>query len=105
MAPWPYRSSPRRHTGCPALTAATSELVVPRSMPTARPLQASLTRDWPGSAISNSASTGGIVGRLLIVQRDLVQEALEVADRDQTVGGGREVAAGERARDGGEGGV
>src|SRR5690348_13569178 len=93
--------SARRHTGRPSSTAATSELVVPRSMPTARVVpgvaQASLTRDWPGSAISNSASTG--IGDRLLEHRHLVQEALEVTDLDQPGRDPRDVAGGEAGRD------
>src|SRR5947208_2972270 len=80
-------SSSGRQTGRPACTNATSEFVVPRSIPTARVRQASLTFDWPGSAIWNSASTG--TGRLLarahalLVRRRLVQEAPVVAQADQ----------------------
>src|SRR5213075_3178614 len=72
-------SSPRSsamQTGCPACTNATSEFVVPRSIPTARVLHPSFIRDCPGSEIWNSASTGmgpafgdGVVVRLHLVQK------------------------------------
>src|SRR6266478_3393816 len=84
---WPLRSS-RRQTGSPALTTATSELVVPRSIPIARPLHASFTRDCPGSAIWNRASTMASTALgprrdRLVVDRHFVQETPVVTNGDQ----------------------
>src|SRR5512141_803185 len=67
--------------GCPACTVATNELVVPRSIPTARPLQTSLLCDSPGSEMSKRASTGIRVGSLsfFVLTARLFQEATIVA--------------------------
>src|SRR3954454_8390940 len=79
-----------RATGLPCCTIATSEFVVPRSMPTAREnpgVHGALTRDWPGSLIWNSASA--MVHRLcrlvtrLVVGRHLVEEPPVVAQLDE----------------------
>src|SRR6185436_20857274 len=81
-----------RQTGCPPSTAATSELVVPRSMPTARTRHLALTLDSPGSEMSNSASTGmARLRRRFLVHRHLVEEAVVVAHRHQIAGDGLEV--------------
>src|SRR3954471_16889721 len=84
-----------RATGLPCCTIATSEFVVPRSMPTAREnpgVQGALTRAWPGSEIWNSASAmAHLLGRRvarLVVCRHLVQEAPVVAQRHQLPRGG-----------------
>src|SRR3569623_296480 len=88
-------SSSSNATGLPSLTDATSEVVVPRSMPMARVIpggQGAFSRVSPGSEIWNSASgtggsfrgVGGFFARL-IMDGDLVQEAPPVAEADQLV--------------------
>src|SRR4051812_12228624 len=78
-------------TGRPSLTDATSEFVVPRSIPMARVVpgaQAAFSRASPGSRIWNNASgkaglPGG--GRRLVVGIHLLEEAAQIADLDQVV--------------------
>src|SRR3569833_3350943 len=86
-------SSSSNATGLPSLTDATSEFVVPRSMPMARVIpggQGAFSRVSPGSEIWNSASgtggsfrgVGGFFARL-IMDGDLVQEAPPVTKAKQ----------------------
>src|SRR6187549_3931606 len=85
-------------TGRPSFTAAMRELVVPRSMPTARVVpggHAALTRDSPGSEIWNSASgMSRLLGLGLVVYRHFVQETAQVAHLDQIVGDALQSARG-----------
>src|SRR5882724_10482504 len=82
---------------------ATSEFVVPRSMPTAREkpgVHGALTRDWPGSAIWKSASAMGrpLALARLVVRRDLVEKTPVVAQRDELARRGLEPLPRPRAR-------
>src|SRR3954447_24444082 len=87
--PW----SSGRHSGTPWRTAATSECVVPRSMPTAMRRWCG-SGAWPGSDIWSNAMTCFLFGCVGLRERidALVDVAHELVDEHQAAHGAGDAA-------------